>query len=167
LQALTRASSLWKPGGMEPPELQNWRELKMKIHRFVIGMLIVIGLSATSCAGSKQLRLSSSEGIPAAQSTVKVSTTDNGNTGIDLEVEHLAPPERVDPNATIYVVWVRGDNAEPQNLGALKVDKDLKGSLAAVTPLRAFELYITAEPSQASTTPAGRKLLYTTVQMKK
>ena len=141
----------------------------MKIHRFMIGTLIVTGLSATSCAGSKQLRLSSSEGIPAAQSTVKVRTTENGNTEIDLVVEHLAPPERVDPNATIYVVWVRGngDNAEPQNLGALKVDKDLKGDLVAVTPLRAFELYITAEPSQASTTPAGRKLLYTTVEMKK
>lgn len=140
----------------------------MKIHRFMIAMLIVTVLAALSCAGPRRLRLTSSPDIPAAQSTVKVSTTDNGNTKIDLVVEHLASPERVNPGATVYVVWARGNEAgaQPVNLGALKVDDDLKGGISAVTPLRSFELYITAEPSQMNTTPTGKTLLYTTVAMK-
>ena len=134
----------------------------------MIATLIVTGLAASSCAGSNQLRLTSSPDIPGAQSTAKVSTTDNGNTQIDLIVEHLASPERVDPGATTYVVWVRGNEAEAQsqNLGALKVDENEKGSISATTPLRSFDLYITAEASQLGAAPAGKTLLYTTVSMK-
>jgi hypothetical protein len=140
----------------------------MNERRFMISMLIVTGLAAVSCAGPSQIRLTSSPDIPGAQSTAKVSTTDNGNTQIDLIVEHLASPERVDPGATIYVVWVRGNTAEAQsqNLGALKVDDNEKGSISATTPLRSFDLYITAEASQLSTAPKGKTLLYTTVAMK-
>ena len=140
----------------------------MNTHRFLITGLILTGLTAWSCAGPSQLRLTSSPDIPGAQSTAKVSTTDNGNTQIDLIVEHLASPERVDPGATTYIVWVRGNEAEAQsqNLGALKVDENEKGSISATTPLRSFNLYITAEASQLSTTPTGKTLLYTTVAMK-
>ena len=134
----------------------------------MIATLIVTGLATWSCAGSNQLRLTSSPDIPGAQSTAKVSTTGNGNTQIDLIVEHLASPERVDPGATIYVVWVRGNEAEAQshNLGALKVDDNEKGRISATTPLRSFDLYITAEASQLSTVPTGKTLLYTAVAMK-
>ena len=140
----------------------------MRTRRFMIAVMILTGLAAFSCAGPRQIQLTSSPDIPAAQSTVKLSTTDNGNTKIDIVVEHLASPERVSPDATVYVVWARGNeaDAQPQNLGALKVDDNLKGNISAMTPLRSFELYITAEPSQMSTTPAGKPLLYTTVQMK-
>lgn len=140
----------------------------MNIHRLMIAMLIMTGLVAVSCAGARPLRLTSSPDIPAAQSTDKISTTDNGNTKIDLVVEHLAAPGRVNPHATVYVVWASGNEAgaQPQNLGALKVDDNLEGSISAVTPLRSFDLYITAEPSQMSTTPTGKTLLYTTVAMK-
>jgi hypothetical protein len=140
----------------------------MNTQRFMIAMMIVTGIAALSCAGPRQLRLTSSPDIPAAQSTAKVSTTDNGNTKIDLVVEHLALPERVNPGATVYVVWARGDEAgaQPQNLGALKVDDKLNGNISAMTPLNTFELFITAEPSQVSTTPTGKKLLWTTVAMK-
>ena len=140
----------------------------MNTHRFMIVILILTGLTAWSCAGPSQLRLTSSPDIPGAQSTAKVSTTDNGNTQIDLIVEHLASPERVDPGASVYVVWVRGHEAEAQsqNLGALKVDDNEKGSISATTPLRSFDLYVTAEASQQSSVPKGKTLLYTTVAMK-
>lgn len=140
----------------------------MNVHRFMIALLIVAGLGTVSCGGPRELQLTSSSDIPAAQSSVKVSTSDNGNTRIDLEVKHLAPPERVNPGATVYVVWARGNEAgaRSQNLGALKVDDNLNGTITAVTPLRSFELYITAEPSQMTAIPTGSTLLYTTVETK-
>lgn len=138
----------------------------MNAHRFMIALLIVAGLGTLSCAGQKELQLTNSPDIPAAQSRVKIGTTDNGNTKIDLEVKHLASPEQVNPGSTVYVVWARGNEygAQSQNLGALKVDDNLNGTISAVTPLRSFELYITAEPSQMTDAPTGRTLLYTTVE---
>lgn len=137
-------------------------------HRFMIAMLIVVGLAVLSCNGARQIRLDSNSDIPAAEGTIKVSTTENANTMIELVVEHLALPQRVNPAATVYVVWIRGNEAgaQPQNLGALKVDDNLKGSISVVTPLRWFELYITAEPSQMSTMPTSKKLLYKSVEVK-
>lgn len=138
----------------------------MNRHLVAASVVLLIGVSA--CAGPRQLRLTGSPDIPAAQGVAKVSTTDNGNTKVDLVVEHLAPPERVNPGATVYVVWVRGSEAgaQQQSLGALKVDGNLKGSITAVTPMRSFDLYITAEPSQLSTTPTGKTLLHTSIAMK-
>jgi len=118
--------------------------------------------------GSRELLMTASPDVPGAEGRAKVSTTDNGNTKIELVVKHLAPPENVDPGATVYVVWARGSEnyAEPQNLGALKVDSNLNGNISAATNLRSFDLFVTAEPSQSTTRPTGRMLLETNVVMK-
>src|SRR5687767_12997860 len=133
--------------------------------RAAFTFVLVFTLSA---CGQRQVRLTTSPDIPAAQGSVKVSTTENGNTKIDLSVQHLAPPERVNPGATVYVVWVRGSEpgAAQQSLGALRIDDELRGSMTAVTPLRSFDLYITAEPSPLGAAPTGKTLLNTAVKMK-
>ena len=140
----------------------------MKTNRMLGVLLMVTGLTVASCAGSQQMKMVNNGDIPAAESTVKLSRTDNGNTGFELVVKHLATPSRVDPSATVYVVWIRGSDAASrvQNMGALKVDDDLDGSFDGVTPLREFELFVTAEPSAVAPTPTGKALLYTTVAAK-
>ena len=87
---------------------------------------------------------------------------------LDLDVKHLAPPEKVIVGATAFVVWVKDANSEtdPHNLGALKVDENLHGSMKAVTSLRSFDLYVTAEPSATTDQPSGEPLLRTNVEMK-
>ena len=132
--------------------------------------IVLLGTLSMSClfgGGSRNLHLTGSPDVPGAQGTAEVSTTDDGNTKIDLVVQHLAPPEDINAGSTVYVVWVQGIavGAEPQNLGALKVDDKLNGSMTAVTNLRSFDLYVTAESSQATTTPTGRSLLRTNVLM--
>jgi hypothetical protein len=131
-------------------------------------LIVVLALVLAGCAGSRELRLSGNPDVPAAQGVAKVSTTDNGNTKIDLVVKHLAPPQRVDPQAAVYMVWIRNSeaNSQVQSLGALRVDDELEGTLTAVTPLRSFDLFVTAEPSQTSVTPTGKTLLDTSVLMK-
>ena len=104
----------------------------------------------------------------AAAGAGKVTTTDDGNTQISLQVKHLPPPEKISSEATAFVVWVKNNDeysAEPQNLGALKVDEDLDGSITAVTNLRSFDLYVTAEATPRVTTPTGETLLRTNVVM--
>ncbi len=134
-------------------------------HGLAIALFVATGLATASCAGSRELRLATNGDIPAAESTVKISTTSNGNTGFHLAVKHLAAPQRVDANTSAYVVWTRGSEsaAETQNMGALVVDDNLSGSFDGVTPLNTFDLFVTAEASPLVAAPTGKTLLYTTV----
>lgn len=112
-------------------------------------------------AGGHSMTVSS--GMPAAEATVRLGQAANDNTSIDLTVEHLAQPERLDPPANVYVVWTKPpEEQEAQNIGALKVDEDLTGRLTTVSPLHSFELFVTAEQSAQVTEPTGEPLLWTT-----
>lgn len=142
------------------------------MNRFVTVILAgILSLSCSSMMGNgdtQELQLTGTPGLPSVQGSAKVSTTDDGNTQIDLNVKHLAPPEKVKVDATAFVVWVQDSNSgsQPDNLGALKVDKDLNGSMKALTSLRSFDLYVTAEPSATTDQPSGDALLRTNVEMK-
>ena len=126
----------------------------------VLLVLLLAGVVATpSAAGT--LPLGSSSEIPAAAGQVQLKHTKNGNVEIKLSVKHLAPPGRITPGATVFVVWARGlaPGAEAQNLGALKVDKNLNGKITAATAMSSFDLFITCEQAQTATFPAAPELL--------
>jgi hypothetical protein len=131
----------------------------------VMAAAAVLSVMLFGCAmmgGSKHATLNASSTIPAAQGTVKLDKTKNGNTSIDVLVKHLAEPQKLTPPANAYVVWVSGSkDAAPQNVGALAVDKDLSGELQTTTPLSSFDLFITAEQSGQVQQPVGEKLLWT------
>lgn len=116
-------------------------------------------LLASGCAAV--FPLVSNETAPAAEGQASVSAGDNGNTLVSLTVKHLAAPAKVMGGAEVYVVWALSseEGASPQNLGALKIDDALTGSLDTLTPLKTFELFITPEPTPASTTVSGPKVL--------
>jgi hypothetical protein len=132
-------------------------------HVFVVFMSGAAAL-ASACAGpSPEVRMVSSPDIPAAQGTVRATPGENGNTTLRVFVRHLAPPQKVRPDATTYVVWVQPAGGAPQNMGALKVDDDLRGTLTTVTPLTSFEVFITVETSPKVQEPSAGNLLSASV----
>jgi hypothetical protein len=133
------------------------------------GFMLVAVLSALSgCAGPSQVRLTGSPDIPGAEGVVTTSTSNDGNTKLDISVKHLAPPEKVEPGTSVFMVWVRGleDGAQAASQGALMVNSDLIGEMETVTPLRSFELFITPESSHTVTAPTGKILLSARIEMK-
>jgi len=99
--------------------------------------------------------------IPAAQGKAKFSKTNDGNIAINLSVKYLADPQKLMPPAAVYAVWVSKDkDSAAQNIGALKVGKDREGSLKSVTPLHAFDLFVTAEANGQIQAPTGPRLLW-------
>ena len=127
------------------------------------GLLLVMLLSATLIGTSiaKTMPLAPSSQIPAAEGKAQLRKTKNGNIEIKLTLKHLAPPERIVPGANVFMVWVRGmePGAQAQNLGALRVDKNLDGKLKSTTALTSFDLFITCEPSQTVTFPGQPELM--------
>lgn len=117
-------------------------------------------LVGCGASGPRTVVMRTSHDVPGAEGNIKASSTDNDNTLIEVDVRHLASPEKVATGATTYVVWVRAAGAGiPQNLGALQVDGDLRGTLKSVTPLRSFDVFITAEASPTTMAPINKQLL--------
>jgi len=104
-----------------------------------------------------------------AEALREISEGVQGRTNMEIQVRYLAKPGQITQGATTYVVWVRPVSATglvaPQNIGAFQVDDDLSGELRTSTPLRHFNLFITAEPSEEVTVPTGNEVLSTQVSL--
>lgn len=117
-------------------------------------LLVALILALAACA-TRTVRLTPSAIVPAADATAKVGTDDNGNTSVELKVEHLAKPENLTPPATAYVVWFEPSGQAAQNQGVLRVDQDLKAEFRGITPYRTFSVLITAEGDPRAMSPSG------------
>ena len=126
------------------------------------------GVSLGGCAtvdrwttGEREMALQMSEAIPAARGEVEWERKDQGQTEIEVEVEHLAPPGEAVPGATVYVVWLRPLDEPRQviKLGILNVEDDRDAELEATAAFDAFELFVTAEPVADVAEPSGQQLM--------
>lgn len=126
-------------------------------------MVALLSASTATMSSAATLLMGPSPEIPAAEGRVKTKLTSNKNTQLELKVKHLAPPARISPGTAVFVVWVRGLalGAEATNLGALRLNKNLSGKLRAITPMTAFDVFLTCEPIQTVTMPGGRELMLT------
>ncbi len=131
-------------------------------------LIVVVSLLAIwPWFSTKNYHMRASSSVPAATGNIKVERDkDNGNTKLDIKVEHLASPSSLTPPANAYIVWVRprgGPGAVKQ--GAIRVDKDLKGELKVVTVSRDFDVLITAEQSDDVSVPSEVKVLDTQISL--
>lgn len=127
--------------------------------KLALVLSLALALPLAACGGPGPIPMVNAPQTPAAQGTVVARIAENGNVRLNLEVRHLAPPEKVSPGATIYVVWVQPQGGPPQNVGALRVDQNLAGRLETTTAHQSFEVFVTAEDMPAVTMPRGIRLL--------
>ncbi|MEJ7829333.1 MAG: hypothetical protein WKF91_14080 [Segetibacter sp.] len=104
--------------------------------------------------------------VPAAQGKVKVKKDNNNNYKIDVSLVNLAPPERLQPPYSTYVVWIETAQNGTQNIGQLNsssglLSKTLKANLDAVSPYKPIRLFITAENNGAIQYPGATVVLST------
>ncbi len=131
--------------------------------RTTLSILTLTFLTAISaCTGDRAQALVTGPSVPAARGTYSVDYTENGNTRIRMEVAHLAEPPKLNALATTYLVWAQPaeENTTPVPLGALKLDKNHKGSIEVMTPQKSFQVFVTAEPTPNASAPSGEKLLW-------
>jgi hypothetical protein len=133
----------------------------MKIRMFC---MIAALLTATSVASAKKYPLTADKSVPAARGQVDVGQDKNGNTKVEIEVEHLAPPENLSPPRSAYVVWFQERGAEAVNQGSLRPNKDLKANFKSVTPLKTFDILVSAESDPSAKAPSGSDVFRASVQ---
>lgn len=120
---------------------------------------IAILLLVTGC-GEKHVGLTPAPTVPAAIGSADLSPDDNGNTVVDLKVQHLAKPEDLKPSRAVYVVWIQPPGADPIKQGQLKVNDNLEGELRTPTTYKRFKIFITAEDSASVIRPSGQEVFH-------
>jgi hypothetical protein len=139
------------------------------LKRWGMGGALVGALALGGCGTMDNMRgeqtwtMATTEKVPAAVGKVKVAKTKEGNTKLKVEVAHLAQPEEAFANASTYVVWIKPQSGEAQNVGVLNIGKDLKGELETKTAFKTFEVLVTAERSPNVMAPTGRSVMNTRV----
>lgn len=120
----------------------------------VIWMCFLTGMMAMGCATEEKLQGTAM--APAAKGTVTADRGSGGNTDLEVEVKHLAQPEKVSAGATDYVVWIQPEGAQSfQNVGVLEIDDDLEGEYETTIPYEKFRVVVTPEPARTGTRPTG------------
>lgn len=122
----------------------------------ITALSIAVGASGCGMFGGRdaQQPLNPSAENTSGEGTVDARVGENGNTDIEVRVKHLSAPSKVEPDASVYVVWIEPQGSPIQNIGALQVDEDLVGAFNATTPHRIFRLSVTPEPSARMDNPS-------------
>jgi stress response protein SCP2 len=121
-------------------------------------------LAVASVGWAKTYHMTSMKIVPAAAGEVNVAKEKNGNIQVDVNVTHLAKPDKLTPPANTYVVWFQQEGSQPQRQGQLIIGDDLKGELKSTTTVNHFNVIVTAETDSQTKTPSGEVVLRATVQ---
>jgi len=126
---------------------------------------VVLVLAFSVAASADQFRMRAGESNPAAMGVIHVNTDRNGNLAIELESKHLAPPDRLSPPHSVYVVWAQTAGRQPEVLGQLRVNpQDMAASFKTSVPYHNFDIFVTAEDSARPDSPSGTEVLRGSVQ---
>jgi hypothetical protein len=82
---------------------------------------------------------------PAAAGQMHAKLDDNGNSRVDLELEHLALPTTLTPPRVTYVVWAESQFGRQVLLGRIAVNKDRSALWEGTVPFDKFRMMVTAE----------------------
>ena len=125
---------------------------------------LTFALLCTVAHAAKKYPMTTASIVPGARAEVVISKDKNGNTRLKMTVQHLANLENLTPRASAYVVWLRERSGNAENQGQLKMDKNLKATFATETPLKSFDVFVTAEQDLRAKDPSGPEVLKATIQ---
>ena len=91
-----------------------------------IALIVILSFLLTVAAWGREDKLTNTGLAPAAMGKVTTDNDRNGNTGIDVEVKHMAAPQSLTPAKTNYIVWIQPRGKDPEVLGLLRVNEDLE-----------------------------------------
>ena len=125
---------------------------------------LIFALLCTVAYAAKKYPMTAGSMVPGARAEVAISKDKNGNTRLKMSVQHLANLDNLTPRAAAYVVWLRERDGNAQNQGQLKMDKNLKATFETSTPLKSFDVFVTAEQDFRAKNPSGPEVLKATIQ---
>jgi hypothetical protein len=109
----------------------------------IAGFATLLALGAIACA--TKIPFLPSSASPAAAGQVHAKIDGNGNSWVDLELEHLALPETLTPPRATYVVWAESQFGRQVLLGRISVASDRSAEWQGTVPFDKFRMMLSAE----------------------
>lgn len=121
-------------------------------------LTLVLGLALAACGGPLKYEAKGTPRAPDADAHIVAEVNSSTvMTRVTIKLEHLAPPDRIQPGATTYVAWARKNDKENwTRVGAVVYDADKRtGDMSEATvPLTQFEMIVSAEAQGAPQSPS-------------
>jgi hypothetical protein len=124
------------------------------IDRFRYALFLLVGIIGFGCAQKVALR--NAPGVPAAVGEARITRDQNRNAIVELDIQHLAPSENLQPPKKVYVVWSQAPDGKTINLGQLTVGSDRRGRLKSPTPMQVFRIIVTGEDVASAASPSSQ-----------
>jgi hypothetical protein len=119
---------------------------------------LVMGALLAACSGTLRYTPKGANKATGADALILADVDEGASmTKLEITVEFLPPPDRIEAGGTTFVVWARLNSSSPwQRVGGLAYDADnRKGELkGASVPMKQFELIVTAEKTPDSQSPS-------------
>jgi len=117
--------------------------------------LAVVTLSLSACGGSNRYTVLGSSRAAGTDGVIEVEKIEGTNVLVNINLEHLPPPNRIQGSKTTYVAWFQPRGAQPARAGALAYDEGSRvGNLMATTTQQHFRVIVTAEEAADSARPS-------------
>jgi hypothetical protein len=127
--------------------------------------LALAALAPAACVPSTPM--TAAPMAPFTEGEVDASYEAMGNGVVEIRVKHLGPANRLEAQATTYVVWLTPEGSTvAQNSGAFRVDSDMEATFRFNTSFKKFALAVTPEPSADALAMTGRVVLRADVAAK-
>lgn len=136
------------------------------MHHRNISLFLLLGLALVATVWGREDRLTNTGVAPAAEGKIITDNDRNDNTGVQVQVKHMANPQSLTPPKQGYLVWVQPRGKGPELLGSLRVNENLEGSLKATTPYKQFDVLVTAEDTLKPDAPSSAVILRGSVERK-
>ena len=133
-------------------------------HTAAVVAISALLLSLVAIARGDEIPLTASPIAPGGEGKISFEHDRNKNTRFTVHTKHLARPDSLTPAKAQYVVWVQPRGKDPQNIGTLKLNENLEGSVSGTTPYQTFDVIVTAEDSGNADRPSGPEIFRGTVQ---
>lgn len=114
--------------------------------------LVLAGAALILGCTSQQRTLRGTPVSPLSTAEVRTAAGPNDQMQLTVTVYNLPKPQLIAHDATMYIAWAKPskESGQPHRLGQVTVDDSEVGTLQVMTPLREFELIITAEPADSA-----------------
>ena len=131
---------------------------------FAIAATVLILFYFGSCA--KKISFQNSSVVPAARGDVKVKKDNNNNYSIQISLNNLSEPNRLQPSKNTYVVWMETDDHATKNIGQINsstgfLSGKLKASFETVSSTKPTKIFLTAEDDASIQYPGSPVILTT------
>ena len=131
---------------------------------FAVTAVIFVLSYLTSCA--RKISFQNSALVPAARGNVKIKKDNNNNYRIQISLDDLAEPKRLEPSKNTYVVWMETANDVTKNIGNINsstgfLSNKLKASFETVSSTKPTKIFLTAEDDASIQNPGVQVVLST------